>query len=72
MFTEFENPFEKLMLGYWAWEGTKKAAGWTVESLILGNLGFILPAAWVVGLFLFKSTKPYAIGATGLWVLFQL
>lgn len=68
----YENPFEKFMADYWLWEGTKKAAGWTAESLIMGNLGVILPGLWVVGLFLFKSTKPYSIGACALWVLSQL
>lgn len=68
----YENPFEKFMADYWLVEGLKKGFNLTVDSLIMGNLGVIFPAVWVVGLFLIKSTKPYSIGATGLWVLFQL
>lgn len=68
----YGDSLDKYFALHWVWEGVKKTFDWGVQSLIIGNYGFILPAAWVVGLFLLKPTRTYSIGACGLWLLFQM
>lgn len=68
----YENPFGDYMVGEWVLDGLKWAFVTSIDSIVLGNFGFVLQAGWTVGLFLLRSTKAYAFGACGLWLLNQL